>query len=375
MRILYWSDSYWPNVGGVETFGRNLVRELRERGHVITIVTSSAPGDEDSLGTVDGVDVVRLPMDRALRTSSLEQIFSCRKRLSELKRSFRPDLIHLNTFGPLGVFHLWTQADSPAPTLVSLHNTIETAAARKSTATSIMDRLLGLAARVTGCAEYVVEIARDVHPVTRDKIQVVHYGLPFPETAEFSYPDSPVFLCAGRVIREKGFDTALEAFAKVRANRTDVRMRIVGNGPELGALRDLAGSLGVKNAVEFTGPVDASETQRLMSDVTAVVVPSRGPEGIPLTAIEAGLQGRPVLATTWGGLPEIIQPDINGYLYEPGNSADLADLMMALSDQPDIVRDLGRAARDLAALRFDIKSTTDEFEAIYRSMTSVGTPI
>ncbi len=104
-------------------------------------------------------------------------------------------------------------------------------------------------------------------------------------------------LASGRLVEEKGFDTAIAA-----SRNAGVPLVIAGDGPDASRLRELAAGAEVR----FTGRLEPSELAKLRAGASVVLVPSRSDEGSPYAALDALAGGVPVLASDLGGLPELV---------------------------------------------------------------------
>lgn len=151
------------------------------------------------------------------------------------------------------------------------------------------------------------------------KIAVLPY---FIKTGEFrpgGHGDD-YLLFFGRLSPEKGIDTLIEAVEKL----PEVKLKIVGSGPEFQVLKERIGSSGLKSRVELLGPKYGEELKGLVRNSLAVVVPSRWYEVSGIVNLEAAALGRPIIASDIGGIGEIVKDGINGLLFKPGDSEDLA---------------------------------------------------
>jgi glycosyltransferase involved in cell wall biosynthesis len=162
-------------------------------------------------------------------------------------------------------------------------------------------------------------------------------------------------LVASRLSEEKGIDAAVRA-----STASGVRLVIAGEGPEEGALRELARSLGAP--VEFVGRAARAEMEVLLAGAGALVMPSRYHEFAPYSAIEAMAAGVPVIASRLGGLPELIEP---ARCVPPGDSEALARRLRVLWDDPELRRSEGEALRARAAERHSEASYVERLLAIY----------
>jgi glycosyltransferase involved in cell wall biosynthesis len=188
------------------------------------------------------------------------------------------------------------------------------------------------------------ERARDallLEGVAADRVEVSPPGIDLERFASASAGASGgerLILSAGRLVWEKGHQDVLRAFAALRqgigvAPRTDVRLLIVGDGPEGGRLRSYADELGIADAVEFRATVPYDEMPALYASASALVLaslPTKGwEEQFGMVLIEAMATGTPVIACASGAIPEVLGGA--GTLVEPG---DWRGIARALADGP-----------------------------------------
>src|SRR5262249_53155861 len=144
---------------------------------------------------------------------------------------------------------------------------------------------------------------------------VIYNGIEAPPLAHAPLPfDAPRLLCVGRLAVEKGFDLALNAFASVARRFPKARLIIAGDGPVRSQLERQTGDLGLTGSVEFPGWVDPEDVVALINTSTMLLIPSRL-ESFPLVALQGALMARPVVASTVGGLPEIVVHGETGLLF------------------------------------------------------------
>ena len=121
MRILFWTELFWPHVGGIQALASQTIPLLQQRGYEFAVVTSHADHDLPDRVVSDGITVYRFPFWQALQDRNIEILARARKGIIELKETFKPDLVHLNFPDPTVFFHWQTRHAYAAPTLVSLH--------------------------------------------------------------------------------------------------------------------------------------------------------------------------------------------------------------------------------------------------------------
>lgn len=184
------------------------------------------------------------------------------------------------------------------------------------------------------------------------------------------YPYSDIFedyfVYYGRLSEEKGILTLLQAMQKVSRSK----LIIIGSGPQEAVLKKFAATRGLKNVV-FAGLKSGAELTRLVSHAKFVVVPSEWYDNSPLVIYESFSMGRPVLATTLGGMPELIEDGVNGRLCAPKDAANLGDMINALLNAGVAeLRAMGKAARATAEREFDPDVHYQKVFAVYRQLTS-----
>ena len=153
----------------------------------------------------------------------------------------------------------------------------------------------------------------------------------------------------GRLVAEKGLPLLLEAAKKLKERGVAFRLSMIGNGPQLQELRQLARDLVLGDLVTFTGDLRGAELETMVNKIAVVVMPSVWEETAGLSAIEQMMRGRAVIVADIGGLGEVV--DGAGMKFEPGDVRALVSCIQRLAGDPAFARSLGSAARE-RAMRF-----------------------
>lgn len=163
-----------------------------------------------------------------------------------------------------------------------------------------------------------------------------------------------VVLYVGRLDREKGIDVLLEAFAEIRHRVPASRLAIAGKGVLEPDLRKRASELDMGSEVVFTGYLAGDVLAHVYHCSDVLVVPSLY-EPFGIVALEGMICGLPVIASATGGLTEIVEDDISGLLFRPGDPASLAERLIAVLTDAELRQRLGsaghRRARDVFSWR------------------------
>lgn len=372
-RILFWSELFWPHLGGVEVLGLELVCAMRKRGYDLLVVTSHGAVEAPDRGEIDGIPVHRLPLRTVLSERDMAGLLASRRKVGEIKRSFQPDLVHLFALGPSAFFYLQTRDVQPAPMLLHLHG--EVLRGNADGADSVLERVLHSAAWVTSVSEASLRAARALVPDIGARSSVEHTGIRDDRSNVTPLPfDPPRLLCVARLVRDKGIDIALEALSRLRERFPALDLWIAGDGPARADLQAQAAALGLEKRVKFLGWVSPQRVGEVMRSATLVVMPSRR-ESMPLVALQAGQAARPVVATNVGGLSEVIVDGRTGILVPPEDPTALAAKIAGLIEHPAEATRLGAAAAERVRSQFSWERYLDAIELRYRQLLGDRAPV
>jgi glycosyltransferase involved in cell wall biosynthesis len=172
----------------------------------------------------------------------------------------------------------------------------------------------------------------------------------------------------------KGHQDVVEAIALALRNDCDVHLSVFGQGDErfVAQLKKTAVDLGIAGNVSWHG--FERNRANIYNQLDVCVVPSRSHDPLPTTAIEAGYFGLPVIATSQGGLPEIVQDGETGYLVEAEAPRQIADALCKFANRPDLLKQMGQAARVRMLQKFGRDRFIAEFMDVidHTVATSVG---
>jgi glycosyltransferase involved in cell wall biosynthesis len=219
-----------------------------------------------------------------------------------------------------------------------------------------------------------------VSALTADRVQarrgtevpVIPNGIPLAAIRESAGKGAaepgPPLVYAGRLLREKRIDLLLEAVARLVSEHPGPLLAVLGDGPDRGRLEEIAGRLGLAEAVVFHGHLPTSaEVWRRMGGARIAVQPSSR-EGFGLFPLEAMAAGLPVVycESPESALGELVEPGVHGLKTEPDPDALAAALDLLLRDEAE-TRRLAANAR-LRAERFDWPAVAAEMEKVFREV-------
>jgi glycosyltransferase involved in cell wall biosynthesis len=184
--------------------------------------------------------------------------------------------------------------------------------------------------------------------------------------AELGVPDGELLVLTVANIRpEKGYDVLLETTRILAEREVPVRVAAVGGGPMEDEIRERHRALGLGDRLQLLG--QRHDVLRLMAAADIYVLASHQ-EGMPVTLMEATSMGLPIVATSVGGVPQVVTDGIEGLIVPPGDPEQLADALQRVAADPVLRDRLGRAAREKSAM-FDVTGSSREIEGIYREIT------
>ncbi|MFH1233015.1 MAG: glycosyltransferase family 4 protein [Patescibacteria group bacterium] len=157
--------------------------------------------------------------------------------------------------------------------------------------------------------------------ILENKLRVVNNFVDSSCISNAKVSDKSYLLYFGRLSEEKGIDILLKAMEKIEDN---IKLKIVGVGPEEKNLKIKSVKLKVKKNIEFIGYKYGEELNNLIINAKAIIIPSIGLENMPMSMLESMALGKVVIASKIGGISEVIKDGVNGMLFSSGNSDSLA---------------------------------------------------
>jgi glycosyltransferase involved in cell wall biosynthesis len=357
-------------LGGLFRHVVDLAREQAERGHKVGLIVDSLTEDARARRALEELEprlalgLKRLPIARNPAFSDLSNML----RISRHAAARQPDVIHGH--GSKG--GLYARASGLLP---GTKNAIRVYTPHGGSLNYLPDRPISrvymaierLLARNTDAALFESQYACDRYEARvtdlAERLRVVWNGISEAEfTPVLPNADAADFVYVGEMRAAKGVDTLIEALGllTLRTGR-EVRAILVGNGPDLPMLRDLAHTYGLDKQVSFPGAMGARDAFALGR---TLVVPSRA-ESLPYIVLEAVGAQIPIITTNVGGVPEIFGP-YGDRLVPPGDVEILSARLIAESEKSEDQR--SREAAELAAYvraRFTITEMVDSIIASY----------
>jgi glycosyltransferase involved in cell wall biosynthesis len=398
----YWYPEHAEDVHAI--YVHDINRHLVRRGHRVRVVTPGKPG-LPARETFDGVEVVRFPFDlpsdltygrvaqskvtawgKVSRVLTMARYLAAQYRhcMSEA-RDFEPQLVHGHWAIPTGPALVACAQRLCVPSVITLHggdvyvNKAEgydfpTRWYVKPVLRWTLRNATALTAISQDCKAHALNAGAE-----ESRIHVIMNGA---DLRRFSPGDPSASLASGNVSEHmlfacrqlfprKGIRFFIEAAASLRPKYPDLAVVIAGDGFERPELEELARRLGIADRTTFLGWMPNKQLPDYYRACAVSVIPSLE-EGFGIPAAEAMGCCAPVVATDAGGLPEVVEDGVTGFVVAKADAGALANAIDRLLSDADLRARMGRAGRTRACERFDWDRSAAQFESVYRQIVSLN---
>jgi PEP-CTERM/exosortase A-associated glycosyltransferase len=402
LRILHVLDHSLPLHSGYAFRTLAILREQKARGWATVQVTSPKQGmTSGKTETVDGWTFHRTPAPRAVVQSSspaalVRQMWATSRRIAELVREQRPDVIHAHS-PVLDAFPaLWAGRRAGIPVVYEVRALWEDAATdhgstRRDSARYRLSR--GLETIAVRHADHVTTICEGLRNeiagrgVPEARVTVVPNAVDVDSfrvggvaderlRASLGLEGRTVLGFAGSFYGYEGLDLLLEAVARMSDAAPAIGVLLLGGGPQDEVLRRRAVDLRIDRRVVFAGRVPHAEVGRYYDLIDVLVYPRRAMRltdlVTPLKPLEAMAQGRIVVASDVGGHRELIRDGETGFLFPAGNADALARTLAGVLARRDEWPRLQHAGRRFVETERNWRNSVARYEPVYRGLADRG---
>jgi len=380
MKILLINDYGFPE-GGVESYIESLKKILEKKGHKVKIFTSNSHPELRHFNDYEYQFINTKSIFRFIPyIFNINSYFSLKKVLKE----FKPDVIHL---------HYIFYHTSPSvllllkdiPTIMTLHAHEIIAPMGITINKMCKHSIIGYCPICVGIPNYIIEkFKRFIFHILSNNIDIYitpsnyymdlheRYGLTniqkvFNGINLFNYYklyNDHCIVYAGRLTPGKGVQVLIKSIPLILKIVPDLKVYIIGSGPYYKELFLMAKNLRITNSVYFINKVERQELSTYYRKANVVIIPSIWTETFGLVGVEAMSTGRPVIGSRIGGIPEWLDDGKTGFLVDPGNSEQIAEKVIQLLSDRNLLEQMGKNARRKAK-QFSIEKHVVEMEKVY----------
>ena len=356
MKIIYGITK--SNFGGAQRYVFDLARAAQERGHDVSVLCG---GDGLLAPKLKAENINVITLDKLERDISITKEISSFFQILKFLREEKPDIFHINSSKMGGLGGLAGRLTGVKKIIFTSHGWAfnEPRPDWQKILIKLLAWMTVLLSHKTICVSEKTKEQIAGWPFIKNRLTVIYNGI-----SRFSLdPNENKLLTVGTIAelhRIKGLDILLKAWSKF-IRKHPARLLIVGEGEERKNLENMAHNLGISGSVDFKGFV--SDARSFLSHFDIFVLASRS-ENLPYAILEAGLAGLPVVATSVGGIPEIIESGINGVLVPPEDSEALFSTLILLAEDNALRKRLGTNLRASIQENFSFEKMLEQTFAL-----------
>lgn len=351
------------NIGGAQMHVLDLSISLKQLGHEVTVLVGGE-GQFNEILINNGISCISI---RQL-VRSIQPLYDYRAMI-EIRRVIRrinPDIIatHSSKAGWLGrivgkslgiptVFtaHGWAFAEGVPRFQRNLYLVAEKLAAR-------------LASRIVTVSQHDLQLALRYRVTTPEQLIAIHNGIPdLPNLAADPSQNPPKLVMVARFEPQKDHRTLIQALADLR--EYSWKLDLIGDGPLKSDIEKMVVDLGLEKHVRFLG--ECNNVPLILKEAQIFALISNW-EGLPISIIEAMRAGIPVIASDVGGVCEMIEDGVNGYLIPRGDSQLLANRIMQLISNTELRIQFGLKGRHRFDEDFTSNRMNDKILSLYETL-------
>jgi glycosyltransferase involved in cell wall biosynthesis len=379
-------------MGGPALHVSYLTLGLESRGYHTTLAAGSIGRDEGSMAFVAeklGVEVMQVAQLHREISPILDPLSVA--RVARVIREVRPHILHTHTAkaGAVGRTAALLAGEMRPPILVHTFHGHVLRGYFGPTRTAVFKEVERSLARVTTRLVAVSPEVRDdlvrIGIAAPEKFSVIRLGIDLDDRILdddadggelrrlFGVPkETFVVGWIGRMTAIKRLPDVLASFARLRERGVDATLCLVGDGPDREQTERRAHDLGIARHTLFAGyQQDVAAYYKLFD---ALLLPS-GNEGTPVVAIESLAAGTPVVATDVGGVGDVVDDGVDGFLTGVGDLDGIAEALERLARNPDLRAEMSRAGRKRTGPRYRVERLVDDMDRLYRELlTEQGLP-
>lgn len=354
-------------VGGVEVHLDRLSHNLSQLPdidlHLVTL------GNENKCIKKNNLTIHIIKQKKPFSFFILPTIYTLKRIISKLD----PDIIHVHETCPpySSAAYLFVKK---YPVVLTIHNLLSQESEFHSFITNLLTvrhekLMLSKIQNFIVCSPQIKDI---VCRITRSKVYMIPNGIDvnFKREKILNEKQNNVILYVGRLLRRKGVDLLINAIPIIIKKIPDIKLIIVGSGPEEENLKNLAKKRGLEKIIQFEGFVSEEKKFAFLDIADIFVLPSLS-EPFGIAILEAMACGKPVIGSNVGGIPFIIENEKTGFLFESQNVCELAEKIIILLNEKELRDRMGKAGHE-KAMEFSWNNIAKETVEVYNKIMSNG---
>jgi len=345
--------------GGGEVQTYYLIKGLRDQGIENTLV-AQPNSPLAAKASKDGIAIKEIPMKGEWDIIAI-------LRIRQLLRRIQPDILHLHTSHAHALGLLAGRLAKVKRILVTRRMDCSIREPLSRIKYNTVDKIAAISKSVRQ--------ALITSGVKESKVTVIYSAVEYPPPPPKTDLRQQLALTkqhrvlgtVANLVKVKGHKYLVEAMLKVKQKFPETKLLLVGEGPLRGKLERLTKAFDLQNEIIFLGfRRDIPEILATLDIFVSVSVK----EGLGVSLLEASSYGVPIVAGNVGGIPEIVQDGVTGFLVPPRDSEALAEKIIHVLDHPQEARKMGENAREKIKNHFSVQDMTRSYTRLYQSMNN-----
>ncbi len=362
----------YPTHGGSGVVATELGKHLAERGHEVSFISYETPlrlGHLPERVSYHQVEIEQYPLLR-----HFPYTLALASKMGEVARLQKLDILHAHYAIPFGSAALLAKqivTERPLKVVMTLHGTDITLVGNNASFRPVTKMTIDRADAVTVVSRFLQEetyrqfgVKRTLHVIHNFIDPERHESDPCPCIPRCSPGSEKTLMHISNFRPVKRIRDVVSIFAHV-SEEIDSRLILVGDGPEIPIAREMGENLGLLDRMVFVGVVD--QVAPLLNAADLFLLPS-STESFGLVALEAMASGVPVIASDIGGIPEVVEHGVTGYLAPVGDVERMAAYAVELLRDEERRCQFGSAAKARARSHFNYEDIVPEYEALYENL-------
>lgn len=404
-RILYTYSPY--SLGGADIYAEKIHKELIKRTNSSSIVITINPHKGDVVEDYPEGRIYRLhpfnistqhavgkePMIKQCIWSFLDLYsFHLSRKIVNILKLEKPDIVHLHTPVDVSLSAVNAVKKVGLPLVYTLHDyfllcrkfTLLHKSGKTCTDSnvnllcriyrkftkSIVDDKIDI---VIAPSQFVLDMHTKYGFFRNSKTVVLPHGIELEESNKTSVNKSEegrsgrlTILSASALTQQKGIDVLIKAFMQI--TNKNLKLNILNHGSHENRMKSLAKN---DNRITFYGRLADQDMKKFYEMADVLVVPSIWYDVRPNVIVEAFKYGIPVVGSNIGGIPELVKDNYNGYLFSPGNTEELKEILKRIATDPSILSTLGKNARE-SIKKYEMSAYIQKLFNIYKEAIKIN---
>ncbi|MBS1250005.1 MAG: N-acetyl-alpha-D-glucosaminyl L-malate synthase [Chloroflexi bacterium] len=359
----------YPHHGGSGVVATELGKHLAEEGNEVSFISYSTPlrlNEPTPRVSFHEVEIVSYPL-----LKKFPYTLALASKMAEVARMKELQILHVHYAIPFAAAALLAKQIVPEldmKVVTTLHGTDITLVGRNPSFRSITTMTIENSDGVTAVSKFLKEETYRAFPVEKEIDIIYNFIDPGRHGAsihqclpEDECPEEYTLMHISNFRPIKRVQDVIRTFAAF-LEKKEARLVMVGDGPETSTACQLAEELGIRDRVEFVGVVNS--VAPILEDANLLLLPSET-ESFGLVALEAMASGVPVIASDVGGLPEVVEHGVTGFLAPVGDTKKMAEYALEILDDCSSCKRFSKAARQRAVELFDYRNIIPQYKALY----------